>query len=180
MAKATNSFVTGKMNKDRDDRLLQANEYRNAMNAQVSRSEGANVGALENVLGNSLISDFRVLTGGGNVVSIGYCSDEINNRVFIFLTDNNNSTLSYNTAQKNSIVVYNTVTESSSILVSGAFLNFSTAFPITGVNILEDLLYFTDNKNQPRVINVILAESNFVSENDQYYNIEEQISVAKI
>ena len=179
MAKATNSFVTGKMNKDRDDRLLQANEYRNAMNAQVSRSEGANVGALENVLGNSLISDFRVLTGGGNVVSIGYCSDEINNRVFIFLTDNNNSTLSYNTAQKNSIVVYNTVTESSSILVSGAFLNFSTAFPITGVNILEDLLYFTDNKNQPRVINVILAESNFVSENDQYYNIEEQISVAK-
>ena len=179
MAKATNSFVTGKMNKDRDDRLLQANEYRNAMNAQVSRSEGANVGALENVLGNSLISDFRVLTGGGNVVSIGYCSDEINNRVFIFLTDNNNSTLSYNTAQKNSIVVYNTVTELSSVLVSGAFLNFSTAFPITGVNILEDLLYFTDNKNQPRVINVILAESNFVSENDQYYNIEEQISVAK-
>ena len=179
MAKATNSFVTGKMNKDRDDRLLQANEYRNAMNAQVSRSEGANVGALENVLGNSLISDFRVLTGGGNVVSIGYCSDEINNRVFIFLTDNNNSTLSYNTAQKNSIVVYNTVTESSSILVSGAFLNFSTAFPITGVNILEDLLYFTDNRNQPRVINVTLAESNFVSEIDQYYNIEEQISVAK-
>ena len=179
MAKATNSFVTGKMNKDRDDRLLQANEYRNAMNAQVSRSEGANVGALENVLGNSLISDFRVLTGGGNVVSIGYCSDEINNRVFIFLTDNNNSTLSYNTAQKNSIVVYNTVTESSSVLVSGAFLNFSTAFPITGVNILEDLLYFTDNRNQPRVINVTLAESNFVSEIDQYYNIEEQISVAK-
>ena len=46
MAKATNCFVTGKMNKDRDDRLLQANEYRNAMNAQVSRSEGANVGCL--------------------------------------------------------------------------------------------------------------------------------------
>jgi len=179
MAKATNSFVTGKMNKDRDDRLLQANEYRNAMNAQVSRSEGANVGALENVLGNSLISDFRVLTGGGNVVSIGYCSDEINNRVFIFLTDNNNSTLSYNTAQKNSIVVYNTVTESSSVLVSGAFLNFSTAFPITGVNILEDLLYFTDNRNQPRVINVTLAESNFVDLNNQYYTIEDQISVAK-
>ena len=67
----------------------------------------------------------------------------------------------------------------SSVLVSSAFLNFSTAFPITGVNILEDLLYFTDNRNQPRVINVTLAESNFVSENNQYYTIEEQISVAK-
>ena len=61
MAKATNSFVTGKMNKDRDDRLLQANEYRNAMNAQVSRSEGPNVGALENVLGNIRVSDMRAL-----------------------------------------------------------------------------------------------------------------------
>lgn len=174
MAKATNSFVTGKMNKDRDDRLLQANEYRNAMNAQVSRSEGANVGALENVLGNSLISDFRTLTGAGNIVSIGYCSDEINNRVFIFLTNNTSSNLSYNTTQKNFIVVYNALTESSTILVKGNFLNFSTVFPITGVNILEDLLYFTDNRNQPRVINVTLAATS-----QSYYTIEEQISVAK-
>jgi len=174
MAKATNSFVTGKMNKDRDDRLLQANEYRNAMNAQVSRSEGANVGALENVLGNSLISDFRTLTTIADIVSIGYCSDEINNRVFVFLTNNTSSNLSYSPAQKNFIVVYNALTESSVILVKGNFLNFSTAFPITGANILEDLLYFTDNRNQPRVINVTLAATS-----QSYYTIEEQISVAK-
>ena len=180
MAKATNSFVTGKMNKDRDDRLLQANEYRNAMNAQVSRSEGANVGALENVLGNSLISDFRALTLANDIVSIGYCSDEINNRVFVFLTNNTSSNLSYNTTQKNFIVVYNALTESSTILVKGNFLNFSTAFPITGVNILEDLLYFTDNRNQPRVINVTLASSTVDSQGvSNYYTIEEQISVAK-
>ena len=180
MAKATNSFVTGKMNKDRDDRLLQANEYRNAMNAQVSRSEGANVGALENVLGNSLISDFRVLTGAGNAVSIGYCADEINNRVFVFLTDNTSSTLKYTNTQKNAIIVYNALTETSTVLVAGKFLNFSTAFPITGVNILEDLLYFTDNRNQPRVINVELAISTVDSSGDgNYYTIEEQISVAK-
>ena len=178
MAKATNSFVTGKMNKDRDDRLLQANEYRNAMNAQVSRSEGANVGALENVLGNSLISDFRTLTGAGNIVSIGYCSDEINNRVFIFLTDNTSSSLDY-VMQKNYIVVYNTLTNTPTVLVQGRFLNFSTKFPITGVNILEDLLYFTDNRNQPRVINVTLANQDSNVINPTYYEIEEQISVAK-
>jgi hypothetical protein len=179
MAKATNSFVTGKMNKDRDDRLLQANEYRNAMNAQVSRSEGANVGALENVLGNVNISNFRTLTGGGNVVSIGYCSDEINSRVFVFLTDNTSSSLDY-VAQKNYIVVYNTLTNSPTVLVTGRFLNFSTKFPITGVNILENLLYFTDNRNQPRVINVTLAPSTVDSLGVvNYYTIEEQISVAK-
>ena len=178
MAKATNSFVTGKMNKDRDDRLLKANEYRNAMNAQVSRSEGANVGALENVLGNVSISNFRTLTGGGNVVSIGYCSDEINSRVFVFLTDNTSSSLDY-VAQKNYIVVYNTLTNSPTVLVTGRFLNFSTKFPITGVNILEDLLYFTDNRNQPRVINVSLANQDSNIINPTYYSIEEQISVAK-
>jgi len=179
MAKATNSFVTGKMNKDRDDRLLQANEYRNAMNAQVSRSEGANVGALENVLGNSLISNFRTLTGAGNIVSIGYCSDEINNRVFIFLTDNTNPTPFYVNTQKSYIIVYNALTETTTVLATGKFLNFSTAFPITGVNILEDLLYFTDNRNQPRVINVTLGPSLGTQPNPTYYTIEEQISVAK-
>ena len=179
MAKATNSFVTGKMNKDRDDRLLKANEYRNAMNAQVSRSEGANVGALENVLGNSLLSNFRTLTEAGDIASIGYCSDEINNRVFIFLTNNTNSSLNY-VAQKNYIIVYSTLTNSPTILVEGRFLNFSTKFPITGVNILENLLYFTDNRNQPRVINVTLAPSTVDSLGVvNYYTIEEQISVAK-
>ena len=179
MAKATNSFVTGKMNKDRDDRLLKANEYRNAMNAQVSRSEGANVGALENVLGNTLLSNFRTLTEAGNIASIGYCSDEINSRVFIFLTDNTSSSLNY-VAQKNYIIVYSTLTNSPTILVTGRFLNFSTKFPITGVNILENLLYFTDNRNQPRVINVTLAPSTVDSLGVvNYYTIEEQISVAK-
>ncbi len=182
MAKATNSFVTGKMNKDRDDRLLQANEYRNAMNAQVSRSEGANVGALENVLGNVNISNFRTLidpTTSTNIVSIGYCTDEINNRVFIFFTTNTSSSLSYSNAEKNYIISYNTLTNTPTVLVAGKFLNFSTKFPITGVNILEDLLYFTDNRNQPRVINVTLAnqDSNVIS--PTYYEIEEQISVAK-
>ncbi len=179
MAKATNSFVTGKMNKDRDDRLLQANEYRNAMNAQVSRSEGANVGALENVLGNSSIISIGSMTLTAGLVSIGYCTDEINNRVFIFLTNNTNSNLSYDSTKENFIVVYNTLTESTTVIVKGNFLNFSTSFPITGVNILEDLLYFTDNRNQPRVINVNLASSTGGPNNPTYYNIEEQISVAK-
>ena len=180
MAKATNSFVTGKMNKDRDDRLLQANEYRNAMNAQVSRSEGANVGALENVLGNSLISDFRTITGANDLISIGYCSDEINSRVFVFLTNNTSSVLNYSlTGNKNYIIVYNALTESTTVLATGRFLNFSTKFPITGVNILEDLLYFTDNRNQPRVINVTLANQDSNVINPTYYEIEEQISVAK-
>ena len=54
MAEAKNTFLKSKMNKDLDDRLLPSGEYRNAINAQVSKSEGSDVGALENVSGNEL------------------------------------------------------------------------------------------------------------------------------
>ena len=42
MAKVNKQFppLKGKMNKDLDDRLVPVGEYRNAINAQVSRSEG--------------------------------------------------------------------------------------------------------------------------------------------
>ena len=178
MAKVNNNFIKGKMNKDLDDRLVPVGEYRNAINAQVSRSEGPNVGALENVLGNIRVSDMRALTSNTmpNAFSIGYCADEINNRVFVFLTDNKQAI--YDTGGKNAIVVYSAATNSTTLLVKGPFLNFSTLSPITGVNILEDLLYFTDNRNQPRVINVTLANPENRN-TPTFYETEEQISVAK-
>ena len=38
------------MNKDLDARILPNGEYRDAQNAQISKSESANVGNLENIL----------------------------------------------------------------------------------------------------------------------------------
>jgi len=55
MAEVKNAFIKSKMNKDLDDRLIPSGEYRDAQNVQISRSEGADVGALENVLGNKEI-----------------------------------------------------------------------------------------------------------------------------
>ena len=102
MANISNNFLKGKMNKDLDARLLQNGEYRNAINAQVSKSEGANVGALENVLGNTLLQDFNTLTGVTGLKSIGYLTDEINNTVYIFLT--NHQVNKYDPGAKNFII----------------------------------------------------------------------------
>ena len=69
----------------------------------------------------------------------------------------------------------------SSILVSGNFLNFSKTHPIEGINIIENLLFWTDNRNQPRKINIDTAiNSSWVStaQPGYYYN-EDHISVAK-
>ena len=54
MAEIKNTFIKSKMNKDLDDRIVPNGEYRDALNVQISRSEGDNVGALETVLGNEL------------------------------------------------------------------------------------------------------------------------------
>ena len=174
MAQVTNNFLKGKMNKDLDARLLQPGEYRNAVNAQVSKSEGANVGALENVLGNVLLIDWNTYLASPtsrieNLKSIGYLTDEINNTMYIFLT--NNQLEEYVPSAKNYIVSYDTLANQPAVLVEGAFLNFSQLYPIYGVNILEGLLFFTDNRNQPRKINTDRQLG--------YYTTEDQISVAK-
>ena len=56
MPENKNSFIKSKMNKDLDDRLVPAGEYRHAQNVAVAKSEGQDVGALENILGNNLFT----------------------------------------------------------------------------------------------------------------------------
>jgi len=60
-------------------------------------------------------------------------------------------------------------------IVSGDFLNFSKNHLITGINVIEDLLFWTDNYNQPRKINI-----NKAINDTAYYDSEDKISVAKI
>ena len=157
------------MNKDLDDRLVPNGEYRDAYNISVGKSEEDDIGALENVLGNNLEVNFPVGTS-----VIGYYSDKANSIIYVFLTDQQNKDVNVYVPDNAycSIVSWNGSTLNT--LVSGSFLNFTPNFPITGVNLIENLLFFTDNRNQPRKINVTTATSN-----SGYYTKETDISVAK-
>ncbi len=183
MAKVQNTFLKSKMNKDLDARILPNGEYRDAQNAQISKSEGADVGNLENVLGNSVVADFQQSSQYSNSICIGHFADEVNNIVYLFFTNytdsSNYDNPEYNPSAGNFIASYNELSNQSTILVKGAFLNFSTTHLITGVNVLDDLLFFTDNRNQPRVINTRLANPTAGSSSPSYYTTEDQISVAK-
>ena len=180
MASFKNIFIKSKMNKDLDDRLLPQGEYRNAVNIQVSKSESEDVGALENVLGNSKDINFQEITGLTGVICIGYLVSEVNSSVFFFITTNtiqNNPTGKYDPAAQHFIIkslISQGAATQNSILVKGPFLNFYEGNPIYGVNLLEDLLFWTDNRNQPRKININLAE-----QDSSHYRIEDTISVAK-
>ena len=180
MAEVKNSFIQSKMNKDLDDRLIPNGEYRDALNISVGKAEDKDVGAIEAVLGNQLM----VTLGNQNLKCIGQAVDNQNNRIFQFWTDYTDQSPTDLTPPSNSSVVDMRITMytangSSGTLVTlvfGKFLNFATnpTFQITGANVLENLLFWTDNRNQPRKINITKAASN-----PSYYTTETQISVAK-
>ncbi len=202
MAQIKNTFVKSKMNRDMDARLIPNGEYREGRNINISKSEGSDVGALENVKGNA-----AVLPGFINKLNegisenekpleiIGMFTHDESSSIYMFLTtftdasktqlENKASTFSshcYITRTK-----YNGNLKSdperrfeSSILVEGSFLNFSKTHPILGFNIVENLMFWTDNRNQPRKINILKASgSAFQDPSKRYYYKEDQISVAK-
>ena len=177
MAESRNSFIKSKMNRDLDARLVPPGEYREALNVSVSKSEGADVGSLENILGNISLTDFGLTST--NIDVIGFFMDINNNRIFLFMTnyvDNSSDQLSRfaPSATQCYICLYNINTSLASILVSGSFLNFSKTHSVLGVNFVSGSLFFTDNRNQPRKINASRALGD-----PTYYTNEDQISLAK-
>ena len=91
MAKVANNFLKGKMNKDLDERLVPKGEYREAQNILITQSEGSDVGAIENILGNALAKNLVPLpnlpsTLLGELEVIGYHVDVSSKRVFWFIT----------------------------------------------------------------------------------------------
>tara|TARA_R110001606_G_scaffold40444_1_gene110407 strand:+ start:3317 stop:8746 length:5430 start_codon:yes stop_codon:yes gene_type:complete len=186
MGEVQNTFVKSKMNKDLDDRLIPKGEYRNAENINVSRSEGADVGALENILGNIEIANFttqeNVIPDG--CVIVGSLIDESLERIYVLITnytDTSADKLS-NVAPEGSycsICIYNVLDATIDVLVKGSFLNLSTTHEILGINLIEDLLFWTDNRNQPRRININSALNANAYSTTPYYSTEENIALAR-
>jgi hypothetical protein len=188
MAEVKNSFLKSKMNQDLDDRLIPNGEYRYANNISVGKSETDDIGSLKNVLGNEILP-LTEGTGFPGLECIGAFMDNQNNRIFQFLTNYTDPNPNLITSAENvgfepepngwvmKIVMYDFDNPTVYVtLVEGLFLNFAKnkEFRITGVNLVEGLLFWTDNRNQPRKINVANAIVN-----TNYYTTEDQISVAK-
>jgi hypothetical protein len=199
MAEVKNTFLQSKMNKDLDSRLLPNGQYRNAQNININKSEGPDAGAIENIISNLYITNFGIVDTTAEI--IGRYFDEVNERIYVFITNYNDASidlLSNNSASFNStnvssseidvtscLAYYDFASGDTEILLYGSWLNFSKTHPIININLIENLLFFTDNRNQPRKINVDSAINNpydltvLPSYNNPYYINEDQISVAK-
>jgi hypothetical protein len=83
MSEIKKQFTGGKMNKDVDERLVPTGEYRDAMNIQVSTSEGSDVGTIQNILGNMLGCNTDSNNAIGNdAFTVGSISDEKNDTLY--------------------------------------------------------------------------------------------------
>ena len=155
MPKLTRNFLKGRMNKDVDVRLVPPGEYRDAENIQISTSEGADVGTVQSVLGNtkkqeksSGVSWSNNYGAGSTPTVIGNVRDTQNNKIYFFITSNIDAIIEYDkvTGYIAPIII--------DARTTGAVLNFSANNIITGANIVDGMLFWTDDLNEPRVINI--------------------------
>ena len=171
MPEMKRQFTGGKMNKDLDDRLVPNGEYRDAMNIQVSTSEGSDVGTVQNILGNK---DIYGLTEFTDAVCVGAIADEKNDKLYWFVSD------SGATAPFDGIFEYTSNGGVTPVLIDTNLdvLKFNPTKIITGINIIDDMLFWTDNANEPRKINITRSKqgTNGIT-HTKFKNLETDIDV---
>ncbi len=150
MAEIKNTFLKGKMNKDLDERLVPKGEYIDAMNVEVSTSEGSNVGTVQNILGNYRVAGLS----NAEFKCIGSITDEQNNRIYWFVTSTTvDMILEWDDQLQKSTLVFVDPNKRN----SNSALNFPNTH-VTGINIIDDFLYWTDGIGEPKKINVRLCK----------------------
>lgn len=137
------NFTNGRIIRDVDERLHKSGDYKDATNIRVTTSASGNVGAVENVQGNEKISNL----GLTNCIEQGSYADETNEKIYWFISSD----------EKNAIVEYDkNTTTVSYVLEHTTLLDFSR---IRDVNLINDLLFWIDETNAPRKINITRAKT---------------------
>jgi hypothetical protein len=149
-------FYAGRMNKDLDERFIKQGEYIDALNIRIGSSELGSTtnsdlgsaGAIENTKGNTKLTDIQYVSEDAKC--IGAFEDGTNETIYWFVaSEDADVVVSYNV--NNSSTLYHLVGD----------LNFDSKYLINGINKIDDLLFWTDNLNPPRRINVTKTYTNF-------------------
>lgn len=162
MANLKRNFTAGKMNKVVDERLIPNGQYIDGLNIRMGSTEAAEIGVIENTKGNNQLTNIVYANEPLSETArcIGAFEDGVNETIYWFIHDDDFNASP--TDKLDLIISYNTKTEITTYHVisindgsgTDTTLNFDPRFLITGVDKVGDLLFFTDNINQPRRINV--------------------------
>ena len=139
MPEIKNVFTSGRMNKDLDERLLSNNEYRDALNIQVASTDGSDIGVVQTLKGN--VSKYA-----GDGKCIATVVDNENNKIYWFVKDTVSSEiLEYDPSTETTVQVVDDSTN--------AVLEFTDSI-ITGIVLFEGFIAWTDNVNEPKIIDI--------------------------
>ena len=171
--KIKNTFNTGKMNKDVDERLIPNGEFIDASNIRVLNTAGSDAGAIENEKGNVKLTNLAL---SNNPECIGSIADEAEEKIYWFIVNDDGFSYIYEYDRTNQIVSRVLADER---IGDEQVLGFNKDYKITGINIFynipkkEKLLVFTDDLNHPRCVNINRAKgyglNNFYEEDINLY-----------
>ena len=144
--KINKTFVGSKMNKSLDERLIPKGDYVDGQNIRVSSDEDGEAGSIENAKGNTQLTLLRYNNSAiEDAKTIGAYEDGESETLYWFVTSPTVDVIASFNTRTQSLVQH---------VVSTSVLNFHEDYRINGVDLIDDLLFFTDNYNQPRRINV--------------------------
>ena len=162
MAKTTRNFTLGRMNKVLDQRVLPQGEYVDALNIRLG-NELSDIGVISNTKGNTLLTDIKYIDGTGlssEARTIGKFADSTNETIYWFVHDPAFTVGA--TGKLDLIVSYNTISEITSYHIisiddgdgENTTLNFDPQYLITGVNKVDNLIFWVQGNNPPRFFNI--------------------------
>jgi hypothetical protein len=160
MPDISNTFLQGIMNKDLDERLIPTGVYIDALNITVDTADNGNIGAAKNQLGNTNVANLSTISGVQNITNartIGAVSSEKDNLIYwLVACDQFDAIFEYNQTNGASTRVLQCM---KSTPTTPSKLNFNQEFIVTGINYVNGFLYWTDNYNPPRRINISRVKS---------------------
>jgi hypothetical protein len=168
MANLSRNFIKGRMNKSVDERLVPNGEYIDALNVRLGSTEDSEIGVIENAKGNTRLTDIvNIVDGsysrleGPSTKCIGAYADSANQTIYWFIhaedvlgPSNGILDLIVSFNERTDAVRYHVVSSRKDGTSPKSTLNFNSSYLITAVDLIDGLLFFTDNYNPPRFINV--------------------------
>jgi len=152
------TFVAGRMNKDVDSRLLKDGEYREATNVLVMDSEGSDVGAVQNSLGNKKLTN---IVFGANPICLGGFPDEATQKLYwVIKSDLGCYLLEYDVRNQTVAKVLEDTRVGAARVLDFKETHLITAMnKIISDNSLKDMIILNDDNIQPLCFNIEQAKT---------------------
>lgn len=155
-------IFTGTMDQDTEARYMKEGDYRYLLNGRTAINSQGTFGAVEDVMGNVLVPN-AALPPGTNKVIGSY--EDIRNQSCIYFVYNSNGFhgiyrwIANSPLSPNGIVqtIYKVANPAAYSQFNPNPLNFQQNSLITGINLVDNLLFWTDGYNDPKCIDVVRA-----------------------